>query len=121
MPAFLEEELHKVAEMGLQPKFTAPTLLNSWVNYGSGYAPVGFYRDPLAKIYLRGRIKSGTATAGTVLFTLPSAYRPSGRLSFSVASNGAFGQVDVLTNGDVTIQVGSNTWLALDGIQFPAI
>jgi hypothetical protein len=100
---------------------TAPTLGNSWVDYGSGFDGAGYYKDADGTVYLQGLIKDGTATNGTVLFTLPSGYRPGRRLVFLVVTAGspvATGRIDVFSNGEVQIVTGSNTWLSLSGISF---
>lgn len=108
------------------PKFIAPTLLNSWVNYGSGYADAGYYRDPFGRVHLRGLIRDGTATSGTVLFVLPVGYRPSGHVTFPAAGQAigpadAYARVNVNNDGNVSIIVGTNTWLSLNGISFAAV
>lgn len=95
---------------------TAPTLLNSWVDYGGALLVSGYYKDAFGIVHLQGTIKSGTI--GLSAFTLPAGYRPSAGLNFSVDSNGAFGELAVLANGNVVPSVGSNAYVALDGITF---
>lgn len=96
----------------------APALLNSWVNFGAPTKAAGYYQDANGITHLEGVIKSGTATANTVLFTLPAGYRPAARQIFAVASNDLFGAVQVSVNGDVQILAGSNVYLALDTVAF---
>lgn len=98
----------------------APTLLNSWVDYGGTFAPSGYRKLPSGEVLLRGLIKNGTGTAGTVLCTLPVGYRPSYQLIFNCISSGnVVARVDVNTNGDVTIQyISSTAWLSLNGMIF---
>lgn len=103
-----------------QEAWVAPTLLNSWVNYGGGYNNAGYFKDSLGIVHLRGLIKDGTATGGTTLFTLPVGYRPAARELFNAQSNGALGRIDVTTVGTVSIQMGSNAWISLDGLTFKA-
>lgn len=98
----------------------APTLLNSWVNYSAAHRPAGFYKDSSGLVRIEGLIKSGTATPGTTIFTLPSGYRPSKDIYFPTASNGAHGEVTITSAGSVNIVAGSNTYFSLDGISFPA-
>lgn len=105
----------------LQEAWVAPTLLNSWVNYGGGYNSAGYFKDSHDVVHLRGMIKDGTATSGTTLFTLPVGYRPTARELFNVQSNGALGRIDVLSTGSVQILTGSNVWISLDGISFKAV
>ncbi len=52
----------------------APSLSNSWVNYGGSYSTAGYYKDPLGIVHIRGMVKDGTAD--TAVFTLPAGYRP---------------------------------------------
>ena len=103
-----------------QEGVNAPTLLNGWVNFGGVETPAGYYKDTSGRVHLRGFIKSGTAAADTVLFTLPIGYRPSVAINFAVVSNNAFGYIDILASGNVRFQVGSNVSLSLDGISFRA-
>ncbi|RFS16920.1 hypothetical protein [Emticicia sp. C21] len=103
------------------PDFIAPTLLNSWVNFGSGYSTVGYYKDKESVVHLKGFIKGGTTTQNTVLFTLPFGYHPSETRVFTVASgDGTFGRVNITSLGSVQFYSGVNTYLSLDGISFRA-
>lgn len=119
--AALEAWQNEMASVELPsiPDWTAPTLLNSWVNYGGGYNDAGYYKTS-KRVYLRGLIKDGVTTAATIFFTLPSGYRPASYHAFACASNNAYGQAHVDTNGNVFIIVGSATWFSLDGISFRA-
>lgn len=115
--------LRDVIAFGREPNFRAvggtgqPAFTNSWTNYGSGWAPASFWRDPLGFVHLRGLVKSGTV--GNAAFTLPPGFRPKESESFVVMSNGAVGRVDVLTDGTVTpASPSSNTWVSLSGIHF---
>jgi len=103
-----------------QDTWTAPTLGASWVNFGSGYTSAGYRKDTLGRIWVRGLIKSGTTTDATVLFTLPSGYRPAGNILRTVGSNsGVNAYVVIGTDGTIKIY-GSpgNTWLSIEGISF---
>ncbi|GAB3517401.1 Kelch repeat-containing protein [Emticicia fontis] len=103
------------------PNFDAPTLLNSWVNFGSPYATAGYYKDKESVVHLKGMIKGGTTTRPTILFNLPAACWPAQTMVFTVASgDGTFGRVDVTTLGQVQFYSGVNTYLSLDGITFRA-
>lgn len=97
---------------------TAPTLLNSWVNYGSGFADAAYWKDKFSVVHLRGTIRSGLTTEGTTLFTLPSGYRPAATVRFPVSDNKTIGAVEVDSSGNVKIIAGSNTRLSLNGIYF---
>jgi hypothetical protein len=107
------------AKLSAQESWNAPTLLNSWVNFGAGYPAAGYMKDHLGFIRLRGLVKNGTVNGTTgVIFTLPSGYRPSGASHFAVEANSAHGCCRVDTNGDVVATAGSNVWFSLDGINF---
>jgi len=93
--------------------WVAPTLLNSWVDAGGSLAVAG-YRLKGGIVYGKGTVDTGTATGGTVIYTLPEGYRPEEDLEFVNISNGAVGQFDIQSDGDVVIQVGSNTSFALN-------
>jgi hypothetical protein len=97
-----------------------PAFQNSWVSWGSPYAPPGFWKDPLGFVILRGVIKSGTV--GSVAFTLPPGCRPEYDLGpLPVFSNAAFGRLDIKADGTVTpITPSSNVNLTLDNIRFKA-
>lgn len=107
------EAWHLVGDAG-QPAFQ-----NSWANIENGFALAGFYRDPIGRVHLKGVVGGGTA--GTVVFTLPAAYRPPQNLAFAVAAGiggPALENVDVDSNGNV-LTVGSvNNAVSLDGISF---
>ena len=107
------------------PEWISPTLLNSWADYGTPASAVGFYRDALGIVHLRGNAKDGTAFA--TIFTLPEGYRPAAAHTFSVyGHNGGATQtaaVNVLNDGSVVAAVGSyglGAFLALSGISFLA-
>lgn len=57
--------------------WVTPTLLNGWVAYGSGYATPG-YMVQRGRVYLKGLMKSGTASSGSTgdVFALPTNLAP---------------------------------------------
>jgi hypothetical protein len=97
-----------------------PTLFNGWVNYGSGQASVGYYKDDLGVVHIKGFIKNGVTTGGNVIFSLPAGYRPLEILTYSTASNGAYGQTYVKDTGDVVFDAGSNVFFSLNIPSFRA-
>jgi hypothetical protein len=94
---------------------TVPTLQNSWVDYGSVYAGLSYYKTLDNIVVLQGTIKSGT---GGLIFTLPVGYRPSAQRMFPIVSNNAFGRVDIGSDGNVVGIVYNNAYVSLDGIVF---
>jgi hypothetical protein len=109
--------IHFRAADGYEP-WTAPTLLNSWLNFGAPYCNAGYWKDGFGRVHLKGLVKSGTIPAD--VFVLPAGYRPGTQLVFSCVSMNASNRVDVLANGSVNIQSGNNGWASLDGIIFRA-
>ncbi|MCP1173795.1 hypothetical protein [Ralstonia chuxiongensis] len=99
-------------------QWNAPTLQNSWVNFGGSLNPAGYWKDPHNVVHLRGVVMSGTVNA--TIFLLPVGYRPANEELFSVVSNNAFGRLDVRAAGDVVLVTGSNSFASLDGITFRA-
>ncbi len=98
---------------------TFPTLQNSWVDYGGSSSVTGYYLDSVERVQLNGAAKDGTQTAGTLLFTLASGYRPGYEHYYAVENNGATGYIKIATNGQVTIVgVANATRLCFDGVSF---
>lgn len=96
-----------------------PTLQNLWVDYDTTLgSQAEYYKDSFGLVRLQGLIKSGTTTANTLLFTLPTGYRPKIDRFFAVATNTGFGVVTVGLDGTVRIQSGGNGYLSLDNISF---
>jgi hypothetical protein len=107
-----------------QPNWIAPTLLNGWVNYSSVTNLTSYFKDEFNIVHIQGFIKSGTTTAGTVLFYLPVGYRPKTTISMVTISNNGSGEIlariEINSNGAVSIYLGGNTWLFLNNIHFLA-
>ena len=61
----------KVAPLG----WTAPTLLNSWTNFGGSLEPAGYLKDPLGFVHLRG-VSSRLVLLALRRSRLPAGYRP---------------------------------------------
>jgi hypothetical protein len=98
------------------------TLLNSWVDYNAAYDPPTCSKSIDGYVTLSGAIKSGTATAGTILCTLPTGFAPpyKGRYTcFSgTSSTATLANVEIDSSGNVSIQTGVNTLFSLSGITF---
>jgi hypothetical protein len=106
----------------LQEAFIAPTLLNSWVNFGSGYQEVGYMKDSMGFVHIRGMIKSGTLSAN--IFILPAGYRPNLH-TLQVGSRDVGGTEDaanfqILSDGSVMATTGSTSWTSFGNISFKA-
>lgn len=88
----------------------APTLLNSWVNYGAPFATAGYTKvGPV--VYLKGLVKTGAQ--GTTIFTLPGGYRPLEQHIIPVISNQLIGRMDIYTNGNVYCSLGASAWFSI--------
>jgi hypothetical protein len=101
-----------------QQAFIAPTLLNSWVNFGSGTMPTGYMKDEFGFVHLRGFIKDGTTTAYTTILTLPVGYRPPHQVVLPIASNDLFALAIIGTSGNVDVLGVSSVYISLDSITF---
>jgi hypothetical protein len=90
--------------------WTAPTLLNGWVNYGGEWATAA-YRKVGDIVYIRGLVKDGSVPAD--IFVLPTGYRPPAGVLFAV-DTGTPGRLDVHADGRVAAQAGSAGYFALN-------
>lgn len=97
--------------------WAVPTFQNSWADLGSS-VPVGYMKDALGRVWLRGQAKSGTFNA--TIFTLPTGYRPTNNVYYAADASGAYGRVTIGSNGNVVQDKGAAapTNLQLDGISF---
>ena len=93
----------------------APTLLNSWVNYDTGFhEQAGYYKDQFGRVHLKGLVKDGVIDSSIPVFQLPVGYRPSGILWQSTVASAGFGAFNVTADGYVGIGIGSNAWVSLN-------
>lgn len=99
-------------------EYTAPTLLNGWVDFGAGYNPAGYMLDGLGFVHLRGLIKLGAMYSPA--FQLPPGFRPAYDEYMATIAGNAFASVTTTSAGDVIPWDGVNTWFSLDGITFKA-
>jgi hypothetical protein len=77
-----------------------PSFQNGWANIGGGLAPMRFRSLPGGALEIQGSVGGGGD--GTVIFTLPTAYRPSHNLRLPAsADDGSFVVFQVLSTGDV--------------------
>jgi hypothetical protein len=111
------------------PAWNACNIGGGWTNYLNTYATAGFTETSTGIVHMKGLIKNGSTSVGTVLCTLPPGFRPNAKLIFLTSSNGvtngiaegAPARIDVATNGDVILDYGGNSsWIDLDMIRFVA-
>lgn len=94
-----------------EPVWIAPTLLNSWVDFGGTFAQASYYKDQFARVHLKGVVKNGTADT---IFTLPVGYRPAERHVFATIAGGdTLGRLDVDPDGSVVRQAGNNAYFCM--------
>ena len=107
--------------------WTNLSMSSSWVAYsavGSGYSQPQFTESSDNIVTLRGLIKSGTATSGTTIATLPSGARPATRLIFIASGYSGTAEIpvrlDVLPTGAIIINSSgaANNYLSLATISF---
>ena len=95
-------------------------LQNGWVTY-AGYATPQFIKGADGIVSLKGLIRAGTVSAGTVIATLPVGYRPAQDEIFAIANDLHYARIDVFPNGDICAWDGlDNVWAALESIHFMA-
>lgn len=81
----------------LQPgAWIAPTLLNGWVNFASGWQVVQ-YRKVGDRVEIRGMVRSGTVNQA--IFTLPVGFRPIALMYFAGDSYGQHAPMVAMTDG----------------------
>lgn len=97
--------------------WTAPTLLNSWVNYGAPCNPAGFWIDQFRVVHLRGMVRYGSGIPSAI-FLLPAGYRPPYQEVQVIISNNLVGYCAIEPGGNVIAGLGSTGWVSLDGITF---
>jgi len=103
--------------------WVAPTMGNSWVNFGGLFQTVGYRIMGDGTVMLRGLMKSGTSSA--TVFTLPAGSWPTAVEKFVVASGTSIAEVLVYPDGTVKV-VGydtgaSNADVSLSGIHFSTL
>lgn len=93
---------------------------NNWENesFGADFNDVQFRSIGNKQVQLRGVAVDGTVGQGTPVFTLPEGFRPILRYMFVAISDNALGRVDVRADGRVSVVLGSNVFVSLDGMVF---
>ena len=101
-----------------QPPIVHPVLLNSWVNFGGAFRNIGYYVNSVNELVFQGMIKDGVITTGTVIFTLdPDVVDLTAivGMNIPVLTNGVFGYIDILANGDVRCRDVNATYISFEG------
>jgi len=102
--------------------WTNLTLGGGWAHYTGDYTTPQYTKAADGVVTVKGLVRNGSTTAGTVLATLPPGYRPAKRQIFpAIASGPLYARLDVEPDGDILINgVPNNSWLTLTNIKFVA-
>jgi len=96
-----------------QTAWTTPSLLNSWVFWGSPYQVPRYMKDSSGVVHVEGLVKNGTI--GLAVINLPAGHRPiANRIVATSTNSNAYGQIIVDTAGNVTASAGSNYWFSIN-------
>ena len=100
--AFVDQEITAYYDVS----WTAGTLLNSWINFGSGYQDIE-YRKIGDIVYVRGLVTKTADFLLNTIITLPVGYRPPNTV-FCISSVGTnttlgSGNIAIATNGDLSL------------------
>jgi hypothetical protein len=108
------EPYHEVGSSG------EPTFQNGWTNEVPGSeTTAAFFKDLSGVVHLKGIVTSTTAPP-SIIFTLPSGYRPTRTACMATYRAGA-AYICIGPNGDVSQMGGASTsFLLLDSITFRA-
>lgn len=117
------QQTHDGATAGSPSTVLGATLTNSWSNAyatANGLSPVRFHRDSNGVVHVEGHASAGVVGAGTPIFTLPAGCRPYETKIFTVISNDALGKLAIFSDGKVSVIIGNNTYVSLEGVSFRA-
>jgi hypothetical protein len=95
-----------------QYRWVTATLLNSWANYGGGFA-VARYTKAGGVVHMQGLVGGGTM--GTGVLALPVGYRPAGSLLCATICGNLLGRINVMSDGTVFFEptLGTNSFCSL--------
>ena len=105
-PYYWDYRTNTLKRLNGSDSWISPTLLNGWVNAGSGGATAQYRKDANGMVHIKGYIGGGTTTLGTSIFTLPSGFRPSEALGYAQTCGTSYNQVasiGINTSGSVYI------------------
>lgn len=111
---------------GTPAAWTNIPLASGCVTAPQTYTPA-YWSNGTGKVELRGGIgkSSGSFASGAVLFTLPTALRPSAIVRFAIAGNVSSAitennRIEITTDGVCTLYAGSGdlTFISLDGLSY---
>jgi hypothetical protein len=119
------EPVHLVAPAAIDCEDEPGTFCRSgdtqvWGNYGSVYAPVGFWKDATGEVHLMGTAQGSNGALINDVFVLPAGYRPNATRQFVVPKCfDDFALLQVEPSGNVHLPVVTTEHcVALDGVSF---
>lgn len=90
--------------------FTNFTYQNGWSTWDANWNPASYAVDGIGRVHMRGLMRGGTVTAGTTIFSVPSAIlAPEYTHWVQVVNNGAGHLSSVATSSTVIAKNGSST------------
>lgn len=96
------------------------TLTGGWANVAGGFIAAAVRRVGDI-VQLRGMVKDGTiggSGVATAICTLAAAYRPPSPMTFATIAGNSLGRININPDGGVYCEIGSNTFVSLDGINY---
>ncbi len=103
------------------PKWIQFDFINFWMNWNGGYQTAAYTKTSAGLVVIEGNVRNtGSAVMGTIIATLPPAYRPSEPLIFGVGSSaGALGEIRITTDGNINFSTTAPSgWFALNTIAY---
>lgn len=111
------ETLYQEKANKVQEAWITPTLTNGWIQK-AGFMPIGYMKDELGFVHIRGMVDGTGAVSGSTAFTLPIGYRPLSSTYCIGNGSGVFASVPIATDGTVKITSAQIGWVSLEGITF---
>lgn len=106
--------------IGNDSGWTVPLLQNGFLNFNATWYEAARYRKKNGVVYLEGLVKAGATN--TILFQLPSGFRPSKRIMLSTISYDATvystARIDITSGGDIYIVTDPGEFTSLFGLSF---
>lgn len=111
-----------IDDLKTQDPWIVPALTGGWTYYEpaqTSHPGLGYYKDEMGTVHLRGMIKGAT---GTNFYTLPAGYRPSKYLILIAWAAAGACRIDIDTSGVMLHNGGAvaTSWVSLAGISFRA-
>lgn len=111
--------LDGVAFMPAGTSFTALSYQNSWSTFDTNWNPASYAVDSQGRVHLRGLVKGGTTTSGTIITTLPAAARAAEYTHWVEIASNAIAHISyVPANTSVIAKGYSNSFLSINAMYY---